>query len=206
MTWHQISVRAPAATMIIQAKTKYFFFFLKISLINILRLRQNAHHFPDDIFKWIFFFFFQINNIPALVQIMAYRQSGDKLLSELMMLNRHQTILHNFFNFSSIERYHACHIFCKQISNEQKSQICEKCVIWKQIHEKWESVITESWPTFSNGRVRYWAGPSYQPPPATEWPHYIMTNWPQVVPQKAHRCENKQTFFDLPLLLGKASV
>ena len=121
-------------------------------------------------------------------------------------LNRHQTILHNFFNFSSIERYHACHIFCKQISNEQKSQICVKCVIWKQIHEKWESVITESWPTFSNGRVRYWAGPSYQPPSATEWPHYIMNNWPRVVPQKAHRCEDKQKSFDLPLLLGKASV
>ena len=101
------------------------------------------------------------------------------------LLNRHQTILHNFSNFSSIERYHACHIFCKQISNEQKSQICVKCVIWKQIDEKWESVITESWPTFSNGRVRYWAGPSYQPPSATEWPHYIMTNWPQVVPQKS---------------------
>ena len=121
-------------------------------------------------------------------------------------LNRHQTILHNFFNFSSIERYHACHIFCKQISNEQKSQICVKCVIWKQIHEKWESVITESWPTFSNGRVRYWADPSYQPPSATEWPHYIMTNWPRVVPQKAHRCEDKKKSFDLPLLLGKASV
>ena len=122
------------------------------------------------------------------------------------VLNRHQTMLHNFFNFSSIERYHACHIFCKQISSEQKCQICVKCVIWKQIHEKWESVITESWPTFLNGRVRYWAGPSYQPPSATAWPHYITTNWPQVVPQKAHRCEDKQKSFDLPLLLGKASV
>ena len=81
----------------------------------------------------------------------------------------------------------------------KKSQICVKCVIWKQIHEKWESVITESWTTFSNGRVRYWAGPSYQPPSATEWPHYIMTNWPQVVPQKAHtgRCGDKQKSFDL---------
>ena len=126
--------------------------------------------------------------------------------NDMVLLNRHQTMLHNFFNFSSIERYHACHIFCKQISSEQKCQICVKCVIWKQIHEKWESVITESWPTFLNGRVRYWAGPSYQPPSATAWPHYITTNWPQVVPQKAHRCEDKQKSFDLPLLLGKASV
>ena len=118
-------------------------------------------------------------------------------------LNRHQTILRNFFNFSSIERYHACHISCKQISNEQKSQICVKCVIWKQIHEKWESVITQSWPTFSNGRVRHWAGPSYQPPSATEWPHYIMTNWPQVVPQKAHRCEDKQKSLTSHSSLGR---
>ena len=26
------------------------------------------------------------------------------------------------------------------------------------------------------------------PTPATEWPHFITTNWPQVFPQKAHKC------------------
>ena len=67
-------------------------------------------------------------------------------------------------------------------------------------------MFTDSWPTFSNGRVWYWAGPSYQPPSATEWPHYITTNWPQVVPQKVYRCEDKQISFDLPLFLGKACV
>ena len=37
-------------------------------------------------------------------------------------------MLHNFFNFSSIERYHACHIYCKEISNEQKkSDLCKMC-------------------------------------------------------------------------------
>ena len=65
------------------------------------RLRQNGHHFADDIFKWIFFneniwISIQIsmefvpkgpvNNIPALVQIMAWCQSGIKPLSEPMMV------------------------------------------------------------------------------------------------------------------------
>ena len=70
--------------------------------VNTLRPRQNGRHFPDDIFKWIFFnenvwisidssLKFvpkgQINNIPALVQIMAWRRSGDKPLSEPMMVS-----------------------------------------------------------------------------------------------------------------------
>ena len=65
-----------------------------------LRPRQNRRHFPDDIFKcicwnenmWIFITISlkfvprgQINNIPALVQIMAWRRPGDKPLSEPMM-------------------------------------------------------------------------------------------------------------------------
>ena len=67
---------------------------------NTLRPRQNGGHFPDDI-KWIFLneniwisikislkFVPRgpINNIPALVQIMAWRRQGDKPLSEPMMV------------------------------------------------------------------------------------------------------------------------
>ena len=37
------------------------------------------------------------------------------------------------------------------INQYQYYQICAKCVIWKQIHEKCEWVITDSGPTFSNG-------------------------------------------------------
>ena len=66
-----------------------------------LRPRQNGRHFPYDIFKWIFSnknvwisikislkFVARgpINNIPALVQIMAWRRPGDKPLSEPMMV------------------------------------------------------------------------------------------------------------------------
>ena len=71
-----------------------------ISLINTLRPRQNGRHFPDDILKCIFLnenvrilikisLTFvpkgPINNIPALVQIMAWYRPGDKPLSEIML-------------------------------------------------------------------------------------------------------------------------
>ena len=70
--------------------------------INTLRPRQNGRHFADDIFKCIFFnenvwislkislkFVLKgpINNIPALVQIMAWRHPGDKPLSEPMLVD-----------------------------------------------------------------------------------------------------------------------
>ena len=70
--------------------------------VNTLRPRQNGRHFPDDIFKcnflnengWVlipiplkFVPNGQINNIPTLVQIMAWRRSGDKPLSEPMMVS-----------------------------------------------------------------------------------------------------------------------
>ena len=69
--------------------------------INTLRPRQNGRNFAGDIFKWIFLnenvwipikislkFVPQgsINNIPALVQIMAWRRPGDKPLSGPMMV------------------------------------------------------------------------------------------------------------------------
>ena len=70
-------------------------------VVNTLRPRQKGRHFPDDIFKCIFLnensrisinislkFVPKslINNIPALVQIMAWRRPGDKPLSEPMMV------------------------------------------------------------------------------------------------------------------------
>ena len=70
--------------------------------VNTLRPRQNGRHFADDLFKCIFLngnlwisikislkFVPKgpINNIPALVQIMAWRCPGDKPLSEAMMVS-----------------------------------------------------------------------------------------------------------------------
>ena len=69
---------------------------------NTLCPRQNWRHFADDIFKCIFVdenvwipikismkFVLKgpINNIPTLVQIMAWRPPGDKPLSEPMMVS-----------------------------------------------------------------------------------------------------------------------
>ena len=96
---------------IMATKTLQFIVFTRIalvphtcslrSLINILRPRQNGRHFADDNFKCIFLnenvwssikmslkFVRKgpINNIPALVQIMAWRRSGDKPLSEPIMV------------------------------------------------------------------------------------------------------------------------
>ena len=69
-------------------------------IVNTLRPRKNGRHFPDDIFKCIFFnenvwisiksslkFVPKVlvNNIPALVLTMAWRRPGDKPLSEPML-------------------------------------------------------------------------------------------------------------------------
>ena len=71
-------------------------------VINTLRPRQHGRNFADDTFKRIFLnenvttsikisLKFvpkgSINNIPALVQIMAWRRPGDKPLSEAMMVS-----------------------------------------------------------------------------------------------------------------------
>ena len=73
-----------------------------INIINTLRPRQNGRHFPDDILKCIFLnenawisikislkFVLKgpISNIPALVQIMAWRRTGGKPLSEPMLVS-----------------------------------------------------------------------------------------------------------------------
>ena len=66
--------------------------------VNTLRPRQDGRHYPDDIFNQEnagillkislkFVPKVRINNIPALVQIMAWRRSGDKPLSEPMLVS-----------------------------------------------------------------------------------------------------------------------
>ena len=74
---------------------------LLVMAVNTLRPRQNGCRFPNNIFKQIFMnkniwisikFSLKfvpkgpINNIPALVQIMALRRPGGKPLSEPMMV------------------------------------------------------------------------------------------------------------------------
>ena len=74
----------------------------KFRSLNTLRPRQDGRLFRDDIFKCIFLYEnawifidislefvpkVRINNIPALVQIMAWRRSGDKPLSDPMIVS-----------------------------------------------------------------------------------------------------------------------
>ena len=80
--------------------TVYLFHLRLLHSLNSLRPRLNRRPFTDDIFKCIFLnenewalprislkFVpkVRINNIPVLVQIMAWRRPGDKPLSEPMM-------------------------------------------------------------------------------------------------------------------------
>ena len=73
-----------------------------VTSLNSLRRRPNRRHFADDIFKciseneieWIspritlkFVSKVRINNIPAVVQTMAWRRPGDKPLSAPMMVS-----------------------------------------------------------------------------------------------------------------------
>ena len=70
--------------------------------LNTLRPWQNGRHFPDDIFKCIFWNenvwisikisldvvpTGQMNNITVLVQVMVWHRAGQKPLSELMMVS-----------------------------------------------------------------------------------------------------------------------
>ena len=72
------------------------------SALNTLKPKQNGGHFPDEIFKSIFVnenvrisnnislnFVAKgpINNMPALVRIMAWHRPGDKPLSEPMLVS-----------------------------------------------------------------------------------------------------------------------
>ena len=80
----------------------FFDFFQGSGFINTLRPRPNRCHFADNIFKCIFLnenvwisidislkFVPKgpIDQIPALVQIMAWHRPGDKPLSEPMMIS-----------------------------------------------------------------------------------------------------------------------
>ena len=74
-----------------------------LSVINTLRPRQNGHHFQTtfwNVFSWKKIYIYiainillkfvpngPINNVPALVLIMAWRRPGDKPFSEPMMIS-----------------------------------------------------------------------------------------------------------------------
>ena len=114
--------------------------------LNTLRPRPNGRHFADDIFKCIFLnenvcipikismkFVPKgpINNIPALVQIMAWRRPGDKPLSEPMMVSltthicvtRPQWVNIIKISYDSDNGHHTTNFFAKTISSTRIKRI-----------------------------------------------------------------------------------
>ena len=95
--------------------------------VNTLRPRQNGRHFADDTFKrillnenvWIsinislkFVPQDPINNIPALVQIMAWSRRGDKPLSGPMMVRLPTHICVTRPHWSTLQRICVWFVLC----------------------------------------------------------------------------------------------
>ena len=118
--------------------------------VNTSPPRQNGHHFAEDIFRciflnenaWIFIMISlnfvpkgSINNIPALVQIMAWRRRGDKPLSEPIptwftgAYMRHQGEMSQH-----IEAETTWLLFCRPLI--QMHFLIENIIIWIQISLK----------------------------------------------------------------------
>ena len=109
------------------------------SHVNTLRPRQNDRHIADGILKCIFLnenvwislkislkFVpeVRINNIPALVQIMAWRRQGDKPLSEPMVDN---LLMHMHINGP---QWVKSMIFKLIIQNSSLGTHCEIALRW----------------------------------------------------------------------------
>ena len=108
--------------------------------VNSLRPRKNRHNFAHDVFKcnllnenvWIPIKLLleyvpkgPINNIPALVQIMAWRRTGDKPLSEPMMIQFNDAYMRHSASLSYYNCLHAlntCHFVCQPSVFEGWSQ------------------------------------------------------------------------------------
>ena len=115
-------------------------------VFNILRQTQNGRHFPEDIFKCTFWNEIaqisidisvkftpkgQINNISALVQIMAWSQPSNKRLSEPMMVT---LLLKNRWIFSLMGEL--CGVYCFYfaqmfaLSRTYYSDCCHVYEVW----------------------------------------------------------------------------
>ena len=121
------------------------FLSLRDHCVNTLRPRQNGRHFADAIFMCLFlnenvWIMIKIslkfvpkgpsNNIPALVQIMAWRRPGDKPLSEPMLVSllTHICVTRpQWVKWYSPTKIHSWETFA-QISNEKNLY----CWMWTE--------------------------------------------------------------------------
>ena len=135
---------------------------LREQIVNTLKPRQNCSHFTDDIFTCIFFdenacvslkislefaHKVRINNIPTLVQIMAWRRPGHMPLSELMMVSlmthigvtRPQWVLNIVEWYFSIWLPSVC--MTLQLRLKRNHNICLSIPVWSFF---WLTVVTRS--------------------------------------------------------------
>ena len=133
-------------------------FLSQLGILNSLRQRQNGRYNADDIFKCIFVnenVWFPtkislkfvpkgpINNIPALVLIMAWRRPGDKPLSEPMMVSLLTHICVTRPQWVKVLEQHL------DIEWGSRYDMCENLPPKKTYSES----IFESWFLFWNGAV-----------------------------------------------------
>ena len=105
----------PGANELICDRVDRFSILEDNGMLNTLRPRQNDRQFTDNLFKCIFvsenvWILIKIslkfdprrpiNNIPALFQIMAWHQPGDKPLSEPMMVWFTDAYMHHLASMS----------------------------------------------------------------------------------------------------------
>ena len=125
--------------------------------ISTLRLlRQNVCHFPNDTFKciflneniwilinisWKFVHEGRIDNITALVQVMAWHRPGDKPLSEPMIIllthicaTRHQWV-------NEVRTNTKCSFFCSNKYNAKQNNRCFS-ISFSAKFGKWSSILT----------------------------------------------------------------
>ena len=136
---------------------------IRTRIINTLRPRQNGRHFPDDIFKWIFLNenvwisskislkfvpWGTINNIWALVQIMAWRRPSDKPLSEPMMVRL-------MTHICIIQPNELKRVAFLYIDEDISSQVYDTCMI-----DSWlKGTVLLTWMN-SNPSMEKWSHPS----------------------------------------------
>ena len=122
----------------------------QFNLFNTLRPRKNGRRFTEDVFKCIFLnenawislkisLKFvpngSINNIPTLVQIMAWRRTGDKPLSEPMMdsllthicVTRPQWV--NEIDMETKNEQHACSV-STSLQQTALFKCCQLSTMW----------------------------------------------------------------------------
>ena len=129
--------------------------------INTLRPRQNGRHFPDVIFKcnflnenvWIsskmllkFVPKGPTNNIPALVQIMAWRQPGDKPLSEPMLVSLPMHLCVTRPQWVKLDQQTLIQVISRHIFNTKLSP--ERLLYYHQFKKKLGCNFNGNWNSF----------------------------------------------------------